>query len=101
MGALPVTSSLRKGYIIIAIAVLVSCLLLFSIDKDTHSCSDLMNPGNLVALVLYFTPTFGICALLFSVFKKRLGSAKSLFNALCIGIPVGIAIVIVLLVSLR
>ena len=43
--------SLPRTQIAMAMTVLTMCFLLFSIDKDTHSVTDLFKPGNLVALI--------------------------------------------------
>ncbi|MBK7669751.1 MAG: hypothetical protein IPJ32_21960 [Sphingobacteriaceae bacterium] len=50
------TSTTQQFLIIALIVLLLACIALFSLDKDTNSFNDLLKPGNLFVLVLYFTP---------------------------------------------
>jgi len=77
--------------------VLFCCLVLFWLDKDTKAFTDLVQPGNLVALIIYFLPTFLLCSLLYYLFNKRMSWDNSFVLAHFIGIPVGFAGVILLL----
>jgi hypothetical protein len=72
----------------LAFATLALCWLLFAIDKDTHQFSDLLKPGNLAALVVYFTPTFLVSFLLYHILRTKTTNAKSMGLALLIGVPV-------------
>lgn len=80
-------------YWMMAAAVVASCLMLFSLDKETHGIADLLTPGNLVALVLYALPTYIICLILFTLFNRAYSPGKSVVRALAIGIPTGIIII--------
>ncbi len=86
-----------KQYLWIALVIVAACFLLFSIDKDTHHFSDLFQPGNLVALAVYFIPTYVVCIMLFHYFARRHSLAGSTALSLLIGIPVSFALVIILL----
>jgi hypothetical protein len=81
----------------LAFAILALCWLLFAIDKDTHQFSDLLKPGNLAALVVYFTPTFLICLLIHHVLIIKLSNTKSIMLSLLLGVPVSFAGMIYLL----
>jgi hypothetical protein len=95
------TVSPRIAYSVIAMSVLLACLLLFSIDEDTHKLSDLFTLENLSAWIIYAIPTFGVCAFMFRRFARKYDRGESLARALVIGIPLSFALVIVLLLSLR
>jgi hypothetical protein len=83
-------------YTVSALVVVLFCFGLFWLDRETHNFTDLFKPGNLFALVLYFIPTFALCALLYRFFEKR--NNKNAFTlGLLIGIPTGFALVIVVL----
>jgi hypothetical protein len=86
----------RQYYFISVAAILLACFGLFSIDKGTHSFYDFLKPGNLVALTLYFLPTYLVCYALYSIFHKR-GHKNKNTLALSIGIPLGFTLVIVVL----
>lgn len=73
---------------IISFTVLISTWLLFAIDKETHQFSDLLKPGNLAALVVYFTPTFLVCYLLYHVLSTITTNVKSIGIALLAGVPI-------------
>ncbi|MFN0188498.1 MAG: hypothetical protein ACKVQV_07335 [Bacteroidia bacterium] len=83
----------------IALATLTLCWLLFAIDKDTHHFSDLLKPGNLAALVVYFTPTFLICLLIHHLLSKKISNTKSLVLSLVIGVPLSFLAVISILLN--
>lgn len=93
--------SYNKQYLTIAFVTLVSIFLLFSIDKDTHSVSDLFKPGNLGALIVYYLPTFLICFGLFRYFVYKQKESRSLTLSLTIGIPLSFVIVICALLMLK
>jgi hypothetical protein len=97
MEKLKQNTSFIPQYLAIASAVLVSCFLLFSIDKDTKQLSDLFKLGNLAALVLYFIPAFLMCLILFRSFVKRQGKGQSILKSLVIGIPIAFTLIISLL----
>jgi hypothetical protein len=88
-----------KQPLIIALMVLVACFALFYLDKDTHSISDLFKPGNLVALIIYFTPTFIISIFLFNLFLKKTTGSKSMWLSLLTGIPLSFFLVICFMLS--
>ncbi len=84
---------------IISFTVLISTWLLFAIDKETHQFSDLLSPGNLAALVVYFTPTFLICLLIHHLLSKKISNTKSLVLSLVIGVPLSFFCVIFILLN--
>jgi len=88
------TTTLTRHHFFIGVIVLLSCIILFSIDKDTHSFSDLLKPGNLVALVIYFTPTALLSFFLFELLAKKYDTGKSLTLSLVAGIPLGFTLII-------
>ncbi|MCX6350733.1 MAG: hypothetical protein NTX03_02605 [Bacteroidetes bacterium] len=79
--------------LLIALIVLFACWGLFYLDHETKSINDLFKVGNLVALVLYFLPTFIICVLLHNWAAKKQWKNRISFSLL-LGIPVGFIIVI-------
>jgi hypothetical protein len=85
----------------ITLITLSACLLLFAIDKDTHSLSDLLKPGNLAALLLYFIPTYTISSLLHRVFARKYREGKSLLLGMLIGVPLSFILIITLFLLLR
>ena len=93
-------SSFALAYLKMAIIVLFLCLCLFWLDWETHSIMDLFKPGNLLALILYFTPTFIITILLFHLFLKKYSVGKSFTLSLLTGIPASITVVICVLLYL-
>ena len=93
--------SYTKHYFTIAVAILLSIFLLFSLDKDTHAFSDLLKPGNLAALVVYYLPTFLICFLLFRYFIRKQKGSRSALLSLSIGIPLSFVLVISALLILK
>ena len=95
------TLSYNKQYLTIAGVTLLSIFLLFSIDKDTHSVSDLFKPGNIAALIVYYLPTFLICFGLFRLFIYKQKGPRSLTLSLTIGIPLSFVIVISTLLTLK
>lgn len=89
-----IIQSKPKAYFLIGTIVLIACILLFSLDKEMHRPSDYFDPGNLIALVIYFAPTFLLSSLLFGRFTKKYDHKESLFLSLFIGIIIGFALVI-------
>ncbi|HKC37679.1 MAG TPA: hypothetical protein VKB95_16495 [Chitinophagaceae bacterium] len=79
-----------------SLIVLFCCFFLFWFDHETGTFADLVTPGNLVALVIYFTLTFLLCGFLFYLFSK-ITSKRSFALAHLIGIPAGFILVILLL----
>ena len=90
-----------KQYILIAFLTILSCFLLFSVDKDTHSFNDLLKLGNLAALVVYFIPTFLVSIILLKYFSKKNQMAKSITLSLLIGVPVCFTIIIISFLNFR
>ena len=88
-----------NGYslLIISVTVLIATGFLFAIDKETHQFSDLLSSGNLVALVVYFIPTFLICLLMHHVLSMKMSNTKSMFLSLLLGVPVSFAGIIYML----
>lgn len=78
--------------------ITVCCLALFYLDKETKSLIDLFKLGNLAALSLYVLPIFFICALLQRLFLT-LNCQKYFLLAHVMGIPIGVAIVMVILAA--
>ena len=81
-------------FLTIPCIVLLACVTLFSLDKDTHSFGDLLKPGNLVALFFYFTPTLIISLFFFRLFSNKYARAKSTILSLATGIPLSFTLVI-------
>ena len=90
-----------KPYLLIAVTVLAACWMLFALDKDTHNFADLLKPGNLVALAIYYLPTFLISIALLRLFARRGGSGRSIVLALIIGIPISFSGIIITLLLLK
>jgi hypothetical protein len=82
-------------YLVMALVVLSCCLILFSIDKETHSFNDLLKASNLMALVVYFIPTYLISCIFYTLFIKKKNKLDSLVLSLLIGIPSGFTLVII------
>lgn len=95
------TRSSTKQLSAIALFITLSCFALFSLDKDTHAFSDLLKPGNLVALIVYFIPTFLISGFLYELLSKKCSTSKSLFLSLIIGIPLSFTLIIIALINLK
>jgi hypothetical protein len=81
--------------------IILSTFALFTLDKDTHGIADLFTPSNLAALVLYVVPTFIICSLFLFLIKNRKRPSGSLLLSLALGIPVGYALVIIVMILIR
>ncbi len=79
----------KKQYYFGALVILACCWILFSLDRETHSFFDLLKPGNLFVLLLYYTPTYAICYSLFRLFEFK-DSKNSLLWSLLLGIPIGL-----------
>lgn len=86
----------RQYYFFSGVIIVSLCLGLFYLDKDTHAISDLFKPGNLFALILYVVPTYLICLLLYEIFRRR-KSKSSFVLALCIGVPIRFALVMLIM----
>ena len=82
-----------KSTFLLALFVLLSCWGLFWLDHETKSISDLFKPGNLVALLIYYVPTFLITYLIYLFFHKKWDNKKSLIGAILIGIPASFALI--------
>lgn len=78
-----------KQYFSIAISILLMCLLLFSLDRETHSFADLITPGNLLALLIYFLPTYIISLIFYTFFVKKYNSKTSIVLAIVSGALIG------------
>ena len=83
-----------KSAMVIAFLVLLTCWSLFYLDHETRTFADLLKPGNLVALAVYFFPTFFISLFLHLKFRNKKSQKTSLFLAFAIGIPVSFALII-------
>lgn len=101
MNTTKATNTKSLPYLLIAVAVLLSCLALFYLDHETRSMADLLKPGNLIALLIYFLPTFLICALLYPFLLRKNQQGKSIFLSLLIGLPASFALVISFMLILR
>lgn len=101
MGQTMTSKSSTQQFSAIAVFIILSCFVLFSLDKDMHTFSDLLKPGNLVALIVYFIPTFFICGFLSELFSRQLSTSKSLLLSLTIGIPLSFTLIIITLISLK
>ncbi len=84
-------------YLWILFGVLLCCVVLFGLDRETHSFYDLLTPGNLVALFIYFSPTFLLCLVCYEYIFVSRGIPKRLVLSLVTGIPLGFILVIFLL----
>jgi len=89
-------TSTGKNYLLSIPVILLFCLALFSLDHETQSVGDLFTPGNLVALMLYFFPTWLICSLLYTLFLK-LNNKNSFAWSLVLGIPAGFLLMVLIL----
>jgi hypothetical protein len=78
------------------LTILICCLGLFSLDRETHRIQDLFSPGNILALFLYFIPTYLFCYLTYKVCIKWRWKDPFVWS-LILGIPGGFGIVVVLL----
>jgi hypothetical protein len=87
-------SRYREG--IRVLAVLGFYLIIFSMDRETTSFSQLFLVGNLIALALYGIPTWLLTVGLDRLFMK-LEWKHSLTWSLVLGLPAGFMIVMVLL----
>lgn len=101
MGQIINIKSSTQQFSAIAMFIILSCFALFSLDKDTHAFSDLLKLGNLVALIVYFVPTFLICGFLIELFSIKLSTSKSLVLSLTIGIPLSFTLIIITLINLK
>jgi hypothetical protein len=80
----------------IVITSIISTFLLFSLDKDMHSFSDLFKMWNLIAAVFYIIPAVTFSSILYTLFRRIYSESKSLW-AMALGIPGGFAIVMSIL----
>ena len=87
----------RYYWLFSGITVLFCCLFLFWLDRETKSVTDLLQPGSLVVLVIYFVPTFLLCSFLYFLLHKIMSWNSSFTLAHFIGIPAGLAFVIFVL----
>jgi len=86
------------AYAIIALIVLLACVGLGWLDKDTKHISDLAKADNLAGLAFYFVPTFILCLFTYKYFKKRNSTAVSIAKGVAVGIPLWILSFITILV---
>lgn len=84
-----------KAVFLLGLFVLFSCWGLFWLDHETHHISDLFKAGNLVALLIYFVPTFLITYLLYLFFQTKRSEKKSLALSVSIGVPLSFALIII------
>lgn len=97
MNSVQIANRTRRE-LLIALGVFLSCLALIAIDKDTHTWNDLFYPGNIVALLIYFTPTYVLSCLLYRVLSRRNAASKSIWFSLVIGVPTGFGLIILFFV---
>lgn len=95
------TTEQIRGVLIQVVSILLSCFLLFYIDSDTERVSDLFEFGNLLALAIYFLPTFMICMVLFVFLAKRYGARKGLIRSLFLGIPLSFTLIITMFLCMK
>lgn len=86
----------KSYYFLSALIILLFCFGLFYLDKDTKNFFYLFKPGNLIALIIYFIPTYLLCFSLYKILERR-NNKNSFILALSIGVPVGFILVIVTL----
>jgi hypothetical protein len=82
----------KESFIIISSVALVT-LLLFMMDKDTHSILDLLKPGNLVAFCMYCIPTILVSILLYQVFLKKYTKRKSTVLSILTAVPICLTLI--------
>lgn len=93
------TKQVSGSYLVASlIVVIIFCLLLGFIDRETKSIADLFNLGNILALLLYALPTYIICILFQQLLFKR-NSKHFFLLAHVMGIPLGFAIVMLILAA--
>ncbi len=95
------TKSSTQQLSAIALFIILSCFALFSLDKGTHAFSDLFKPGNLVALIVYFIPTFLISGFLYEFLSRKRSTSRSILLSLIIGIPLSFTLIIIALINLK
>jgi len=83
----------------VAFFVLIATWGIFYLDHETKSVSQLFDTGNLVALVIYFLPTFFISFFLYNIFSRKKTKRKSLILSLLTGIPLGFILVMIILLK--
>lgn len=87
-----------KNYLIISTSVLITCVLLFFLDKEVNNFSDLFH--NLPAFFTYSAPTFCACLFLYKLFLRKKDKSESLYLCLAVGLPTGILSVMAILLLL-
>jgi prolipoprotein diacylglyceryltransferase len=92
-------NTLKPFYYFSLLIILILCIGLFLLDKDTRSFADLLKRSNLFALAIYVIPTYFICAALYYFLDNR-NKKYSTSLALTIGVPIGFTLVIVVLSAL-
>jgi RsiW-degrading membrane proteinase PrsW (M82 family) len=90
-----------KSELMIALGVFIGCLGLIAIDSDTKTLKDIVDPSNIVALFIYFTPTFILSCLLYRLFARKQDNKNSIILSLVIGVPLGFALLIMFFNSLN
>jgi amino acid transporter len=88
-----VTQSRRFTPAYLALIVLIACLLLFSLDHETTSFWVLFKTSNLMALLLYFLPTWSLTLVFLHLSEKYRPSKSHLLFSSLIGIPLGFTVV--------
>ncbi|MBK6399712.1 MAG: hypothetical protein IPN61_14135 [Bacteroidetes bacterium] len=89
-----ITKSSFKSTLILSFSVLLACWGLFWLDYETKEVGDLFKIGNLVALLIYFVPTFLLSYLIYLFLLQKWDNSKSLFWSLIIGIPASFTLII-------
>jgi len=89
-----ITQSSFKSTLTLIVVVLLACWGLFWLDHETKEIADLFKRGNLVALLVYFVPTFILTYLIYLFFLKKYNNANSLFWSIIIGIPSSFMLII-------
>lgn len=90
----PTTQTERLAPAYLALIVGISCLLLFSLDHETTSFWKLFEPGNLVALIFYFLPTWVMTMIVYYLSVKYRSGKSHILLAALIGIPLAFTAII-------
>jgi fucose permease len=101
MGAAEPNKATAKDNLLIALFVILGCIGLILIDKDTKGLNDVFDYSNIGAIALYFLPAFIISGSFFAKFLKRNSKRKSFVLAILIGIPLSFTLEIIFLSAIR